>query len=178
MSSQERQPPPLPPYAYIPGGGWHHPTRSPHGHLFGRGHSTANPIEQDRWEGSPEYRRGIDLFNAGFYWEAHEAWESLWHAHGRRGPIAEVLQALIKLAAAGVKVREGRPGGVRTHASRAAILFARARAQAGPHLLGLDLDDWVARALALSQNPPIDLAPRGTPVSRVFDFRLEPRPRT
>ncbi|TGQ49534.1 DUF309 domain-containing protein, partial [Mesorhizobium sp. M1C.F.Ca.ET.210.01.1.1] len=26
------------------------------------------------------FRWGIDLFNHGYYWEAHEAWEPLWHA--------------------------------------------------------------------------------------------------
>ncbi|MER9007639.1 DUF309 domain-containing protein [Mesorhizobium sp. M0862] len=24
------------------------------------------------------FRWGIDLFNHGYYWEAHEAWEPLW----------------------------------------------------------------------------------------------------
>ena len=62
-----------------------------------------------------EYRYGADLFNAGFFWEAHEAWEGLWLAHGRKGPVARVVQALIKLAAAGVKIREGQPAGARTH---------------------------------------------------------------
>ncbi|MER9856292.1 DUF309 domain-containing protein [Mesorhizobium sp. M0098] len=31
--------------------------------------------------GSDVFRWGIDLFNHGYYyWEAHEAWEPLWHA--------------------------------------------------------------------------------------------------
>ena len=119
--------------------------------------------------------RGIELFNAGYYWEAHEAWESLWHAHGRRGPTAEILQALIKLAAAGVKVREGRPAGVRTHASRAATLFEHACQVGGPHQLGLDLREWADRARGIAENPPVDDAPAGTPVTRVFDFEIEPR---
>jgi uncharacterized protein len=176
MSS--RKPEPLPPYAFVPGGPWPHPTRSPAGHLFGREEPPAPPILDDDWESSSAYLSGIALFNAGYYWEAHEAWESLWHAHGRRGPTAEVLQALIKLAAAGVKVREGRPAGVRTHASRAAALFERACREEGPHLLGLDLEEWAARARWLSEHPPADPAPAGTPVSRVFDFTIEPRRRT
>ncbi len=45
------------------------------------------------------------------------------------GPTADVLRGLIKLAAAGVKVREGREPGVRTHARRAAECFAAARRQ-------------------------------------------------
>jgi hypothetical protein len=178
MSSQEPRSFPLPPYAYVPGSRWPHPTRSPEGHLFGTEHPTVHPIDQDRWESSSEYKRGIDLFNAGYYWEAHEAWEGLWHAQGRRVPTAEVLQGLIKLAAAGLKVREGRPGGVRTHACRAAVLFARAREKAGQYQLGLDLEEWIDRALAVSESPPIDAAPPGAPVSCVFEFKLEPRPRT
>ncbi|MET2831203.1 DUF309 domain-containing protein [Mesorhizobium shangrilense] len=29
---------------------------------------------------SNAFRWGSDLFNHGYYWEAHEAWEPLWHA--------------------------------------------------------------------------------------------------
>ena len=49
--------------------------------------------------------RGRALFNARLFWEAHEAWERLWHAHGRRGPTADLLKALIKLAAAGARAQ-------------------------------------------------------------------------
>ena len=115
----------LPPYTYVPGGLWPHPTRSPHGHSYGRQHGPVEAIVADQWQACPLYLRGITLFNTGYYWEAHECWEALWHAHGRRGPIAELLQALIKLAAAGVKVLEGRPSGVRTHATRAAGQFEK-----------------------------------------------------
>ena len=69
-------------------------------------------------------------------------------ADGRRA------QGLIKLAAAGVKVRERREPGVRTHARRAAECFAAARRQGGVHQLGLDLDLWIERALAIAENPP------------------------
>jgi hypothetical protein len=134
-------------------------------------------IAQGQWETSTAYLRGVELFNAGYYWEAHEVWESLWHVHGRRGAIAHVVQALIKLAAAGVKVREGRPGGVRTHASRAALLFARAKDAGGKYQLGLDLGEWIDRAVSISDHPPIDIAPRGVAVSQVFPFKIEPRTR-
>jgi hypothetical protein len=73
------------------------------------------------------------LFNHGFYWEAHEAWESLWHAVGRQGPVAAWLKALIKLAAAGVKAREGNPAGVARHATRALELLAEVRAELPPN---------------------------------------------
>ena len=43
-------------------------------------------------------RRGIDLFNRGLYWEAHEAWESDWIVD-RRGPDAGFYKGLIQVAA-------------------------------------------------------------------------------
>ena len=137
-------------------------------------HAPAEPIEDGRWESSALYRRGVELFNAGYYWEAHEAWEPLWHAHGRRGVIADILRALIKLAAAGVKVLEGRPDGVRTHASRAAALFAQARDEAGPYQLGLDLDEWIDTAASLAASPPPAQPQSDTHVTPVFTFSLNP----
>jgi predicted metal-dependent hydrolase len=123
---------------------------------------------------SPLFGRGIELFDAGYYWEAHEAWEVLWHAAGRRGPTADVLRGLIKLAAAGIKVRERREPGVRTHARRAAECFASARREGGAHQLGLDLDVWIERALAIAEDPPTDPGPPDAPVTRVFGFRFDP----
>jgi len=164
---------PLPPYAFVPGRGWPHPTSSPDGHSFGQGRVAAEPIRDDDWARSAEYRRGVTLFNAGYYWEAHEAWEALWHAHGRHGPTADVLKGLIKLAAVGVKVREGQRHGVVTHARRAAALFKAAEQAGGPRQLGLDLREWAALSLALADQPPSDPAP-GARVSCVFAFRIEP----
>jgi hypothetical protein len=159
---------PLPPYAFVPGGPWPHP-----GPL---GKQTASPIEENDWSSSAEYLRGIALFNAGYYWEAHEAWESLWHAHGRTGPTADVLKGLIKLAAAGVKVRQRQRHGVVTHARRAAAMFRAARDRGGTDQLGLDLDVWIETAEAVAAAPPDDPAPPVTAVSRVFPFQIKPHP--
>lgn len=163
-----------PPYAFVPGGGWPHPVSSPEGHSYARRNLTAEPVVGDDWEGSPVFRRGIALFDAGYYWEAHEAWEALWNAHGRRGPTADVLKALIKLAAAGVKVRERQPHGVRTHAARAAALFEAVRSESGPRHLGLDMDRLGALARHVAETPPDDPGSREDPVTRVFPFRLGP----
>jgi hypothetical protein len=133
-------------------------------------------IVADDWRSSGPYRRAIALFDAGYYWEAHEAWETLWHANGRRGATADVLKGLIKLAAAGVKVREGQPHGVITHARRASGLFAEAMRAQGQYQLGLDLRALEAISEQVATTPPTDPAPPGARVSRVFDFTLEPRP--
>lgn len=165
---------PWPPYGFVPGGPWPHPSGSTQGHSFGRKEPETRPVLGDAWDGSAAYLRGVALFNAGYYWEAHEAWESLWHAHGRKGPTADVLKGLIKLAASGVKVRQGQPHGVVTHARRAAVLFAAVRHAVGARLLGLDLIALEAAALAIADAPPVDPGPSGAPVTRVFTFTIEP----
>ncbi|MCG8450743.1 MAG: DUF309 domain-containing protein, partial [Pirellulales bacterium] len=112
----------FPPYSYVPGYALH-PVSDPSGHMYGEKLETPSPLEPESWQTCNEYLFGIDLFNHGYYWEAHEAWESLWHVAGRQGPVANFLKGLIKLAAAGVKAREGNPRGVQRHARRALELL-------------------------------------------------------
>jgi hypothetical protein len=157
-----------PSHTYVPGRGAARPLRDDPA-------PAVAPVLDDAWADSPAYLRGVDLFNAGCYWEAHEAWEALWLAHGRRGPTAVVLKGLIKLAAAGVKVRQGRPGGVRSLARRAAGHFAEARFEVGPSLLGLDLDAWTAIALSVAEDPPAEPVVAEGSAVRVFAFELTPR---
>jgi hypothetical protein len=113
---------PLPPYTFVPGHS-PHPVSDPAGHSFGQIHDSPTPLDPAHWSGNRSYLRGLDLFNHGFYWEAHEAWESLWHAAGRAGTSAAFIKGLIKLAASGVKHLEGKSEGVTSHASRAADLW-------------------------------------------------------
>ena len=65
-----------------------------------------------------------------------------------------MLKALIKLAAAGVKVREGRENGVRTHCRRAALSVRLGGRAGGARQLGLDLELWAERCRELAENPP------------------------
>ena len=115
----------------------------------------------------PDFRFGVDLFNHGYYWEAHEVWEGLWHACGRKGTLADFLKGLIRLAAAGVKAREGNPTGVIRHARRAEELFSHT---SNEKLIGLTRE--------LLSNPPSDPAftVPGHPVLptrlRIEDFRI------
>ncbi len=121
---------PFPSYSYVPGR-HAHPLSDADGHSFGQPEPRIDQFDETRWQTCQPYLFGIDLFNAGFYWEAHEQWEAVWKAAGRSGPTADFLKALIKLAAAGVKLREGRPDGVRRHATRAATLFLDSQRNTG-----------------------------------------------
>jgi predicted metal-dependent hydrolase len=118
---------PLPPYSYVPGHG-PHPVTNPAGHMYGHTFVQQAALDPARWRESSDYLFGLDLFNHGYYWEAHEAWEGLWHVAGRRGTIGDFLKGLIKLAAAGVKAREGNPQGVVRHARRAEELLSKVQA--------------------------------------------------
>ena len=152
-----------------------HPVTDPRGHMFGTVEENAEPPESENWLSCPDYLRGIDLFNHGYYWEAHEAWERLWIAAGRRGVAADFLKGLIKLAAAGVKIRAGSRVGARRHLSRAAQLFRQTIVSLGDSThgcFGLDpqvLSDWAA------EPPPDEAPPRDETASPVFEFVLAPQ---
>jgi hypothetical protein len=114
----------FPPYSYVPGES-PHPLSDPKGHMRGSVERRSPLLDPSQWRASQRYLFGVDLFNHGYYWEAHEAWESLWLAAGRQGTTACWLKCLIKLAAAGVKARVGSPVGVERHIARALELLAQ-----------------------------------------------------
>jgi len=66
---------PFPAYVFIPGR-FPHPTSGPVGHSYGVEPVVTEKIEPERWRECRPYLYGFDLFNAGFHWESHVAWES------------------------------------------------------------------------------------------------------
>ncbi|MBI1387962.1 MAG: DUF309 domain-containing protein [bacterium] len=115
MKTPERLVPhrPFPAYAFIPGK-TPHPVRDPRGHSYGHVPDPAEPLSVKNWRENELYLYGIDLFNHGYYWEAHEAWEDVWNATGHEKHPARFCKALIQFTAVGVKALEGRILGVRT----------------------------------------------------------------
>src|SRR5205823_3318072 len=119
------------------------------------------------------YLLGIDLFNHGYYWEAHEIWEGVWNANGRQGPAAPFLKALIQLAVVGVKVRQDMPESAAAHARRAAELLRQVADTTGsPRFLGLEVTALARSADQLVKQPPA--RPADQPVVVLFDFQLRP----
>jgi hypothetical protein len=139
---------PFPPYAFVPGR-FPHPETDPAGHSYGIPRPTPPPLDPEDWQASRTYLRGLDLFNAQFFWESHVEFEALWHACGRRGVVAEFLKGLIRLAAAGVKHREGKPQGVKSHGERAAQLWRRV-GETGS-FCGLRLDELITLAEGIAR---------------------------
>lgn len=167
----------FPHYTHIPGA-TPHPVGDPAGHSFGRQEPACDTPDPANWRACERFLWGVDLFNAGYYWEAHEAWEAVWIAAGRRGPTADFLKALIKLAAAGVKLYEQNPSGARRHLRRARELFVAVNAASPPdagRMFGLD-----AAALGESAGQMLQRTlPAGVPGQRgptpVLAIALRPR---
>lgn len=149
---------PFPAYAFVPG--QHaHPVTNPQGHSFGRIETQPEPLDPSAPRSCSDFLYGVDLFNAGFYWEAHEIWEGLWIAAGRTGTTADFLKGLIKLAAAGVKSREGMATGVQRHAIRARQLFAHVSKESKIErqiYAGLRVDELDRLAAGLAERPVVD----------------------
>jgi predicted metal-dependent hydrolase len=166
----------FPVYSYVPGR-FPHPLRDPRGHSFGHAPLEPPAPTSDNWRASQPFCFAVDLFNHGYYWESHEVWESLWKACGRRGVAADFLKSLIKLAAAGVKAREGRREGWQRHLRRARELLDQTidRLGAGkPDYFGLSLTQLIAAIdEAISNGPPAD-ASVDAAVRTVFALSLSP----
>ncbi|HEV3238194.1 MAG TPA: DUF309 domain-containing protein, partial [Gemmataceae bacterium] len=160
--------------------GYHpHPVSDSLGHSYGQEIMSVEDLDPKLWSQCRPYLRGIDLFNHGYYWEAHEAWEQIWHACGRKGETADFVKGLIQLAVAGVKVRQGLSEGVKTHGRRAEEIFnqlSSARAVSNFRFMGLDLVDLATRAREVVDKANVVRDQGKMAVAIVFPFILRPDP--
>ena len=94
----------------------------------------------------------MDLFNHGYGWEAHEVWESMWHRPATR-PQAELLQALIQLAAASVQQSVDRPDGRARLCHRALDHRRKVREEGHRVYMGLELEELQSVLIAYAADP-------------------------
>jgi predicted metal-dependent hydrolase len=106
----------------------------------------------------PRYLTGIELFNRGEFFDAHEVWEDLWHECGSAD--RRFYQALIQAAVAAYHWSRGNAAGAKRlyHSGRKYMEPYR------PAHLGLHIDDfWNALAAhlagALGSSPPLQAPP-------------------
>lgn len=166
----------LPEYGYVPGH-WPHPENDPDGHSFEEEHEIDQPLNPEQWSECTDYLYGIDLFNHGYYWEAHESWEQLWHAAGRTGTTADFLRALIKLAAAGVKVRQGNERGITRHARNARDEFKQLLENMDTtSFAGLSIEELRGYAEQIQERIDTFASDPEAHRERVFSFQLRPDP--
>lgn len=151
----------FPPYAFLPGQD-PHPSRDPRGHSFGREEEACGYFEAEIWRENADYLYGVDLYNHGFLWEAHEAWEGIWHVAKIDPPQANFLQGLIQCGAACLKIRMQQPRGLESLSKLGCEkINAVVRGQGSPYM-GLEALDFARdlRAFALGAPDDIEGRPR------------------
>ena len=126
-----------PPHAYIPGQTPRHPED-----LFDGVKATVRKgMSAGELAASEAWAVGLRYYREGFYWECHEVLEAVWMAARQNTPERRVVQAVIQLANARLKMRMGRANAARRLAGIAEGHLADARA--GGPVLGL-APDWIA----------------------------------
>jgi len=152
----------LPGYAYRPGRN-PHPTRDPAGHAYGSAEPPCSPQPAERWTDNDEYLWGIDLYNAGHFWEAHEAWEGLWRAAALDRAQRLYLQGLIQCAAACLKAAIGDADASKRLAARGLARLRKVPTDDAGVYMGLVLGPFIAAferfaADVSAPHPPLALS--------------------
>lgn len=144
MSSSQRYLPdrPFPAYAFIPGH-TRHPYKDPEGHSYGVSEPAAQPLTAASCADHAGYLFGVDLYNHGFPWEAHESWEGPWRLAERKSSEKLFLQGLIQCSAAVVKALAGQANGVHSLSSTALPLLEQVAGMRGARYMGLDITAFV-----------------------------------
>ncbi len=162
---------PFPPYRFVPG---HtpHPYAQKGGYAFGERPEDPPFVPREEWAQSPAFLRGVDFFNRGWWWEAHEVWEGLWHStEGKDDGLHALLKALIQFAACALNLERGlghvnAAGRLRDSALQL-LDVARVSTRDG-RMCGLDLV-WLGAEARKRLVAPTD------PARGVTDFYLQPR---
>lgn len=97
---------PLPEAAYVPG----RTPRTETGIAFEVARRAPAVTEADRWQSNEAWLYGIDLFGAGFFWEAHEVLEPVWINARPNSRERAAVRGVIQLANACLKLEMGRRG--------------------------------------------------------------------
>lgn len=147
----------FPPYAFLPGRD-PHPTRDPGGHSFGHDEEAVTRIAPAAWRQSPAYLFGVDLYNHGYLWEAHEAWEGLWHVSKPDRIQALFLQGLIQCAAAWLKIPMQQPQGVARLSALGLEKLGEVERAGGARYMGLALPPFRAAVAEFAAGAPRELA--------------------
>jgi predicted metal-dependent hydrolase len=104
---------PLPSYRHLPFQNAH-PFLDEGGHCYGEKLSPPESFTPENWQNCVDYLYCIDLFNYGFWWEAHERLKQICFAAGRESELGQFLQGLIQVAAALLKHFMGEDRGAKT----------------------------------------------------------------
>lgn len=94
-------------------------------------------IDPTRWRECEAWQRGVDLYNRGSLWEAHESWERVWRAPFDADQRL-FLQGLIQCAASALKLAEGQPVGAARLAEKGLARLDDVSTRITARYMGLD----------------------------------------
>ncbi|SHJ06089.1 hypothetical protein SAMN02745165_01446 [Malonomonas rubra DSM 5091] len=104
------QPSVIPTYSSTPMPEYRHlPFKTPHPYMDEGGHSykqelpKVDSFDEQSWQQCDTYLHAIDLFNQGYWWEAHELLKQVCYCVGRESQIGSFLEAVIQIAAGELK---------------------------------------------------------------------------
>lgn len=141
----------LPPYAYVPGQTPRHDSV-----IFVDLHRSVRAgMTIDELQSSAAFDAGRRFLQAGFYWEAHEAFEPVWMQLAPGSCERSLVQALIQIANAALKARMNRPRAVRRLCDIAQDHLNAAGAGGGAQLMGVEFDQ-MARQIARIRSEAAD----------------------
>jgi predicted metal-dependent hydrolase len=112
----------------------------------------------------PAFLHGVESFNRGAYFDAHDRWEECWIAEGR--PAEGFFKGLIQAAVAMHHLSKGNLGGAQKLLVRSRECLGRCR----PSRFGLAVDDLLDQ-MAACMNP----SAVNSPVVKRFDPRRGPQ---
>ena len=128
---------PFPKRKYIPGKSVH-PRKAPHLYQIPELPQAILTNDKDSWLKCERYLYAIDLFNYGYWWEAHEILEGLWMRAGRKTELALFIQGIIQIAAGLLKDSQGQGRGAALLSTKG---LEKLKRQSG-FFLGIDVDKF------------------------------------
>lgn len=110
-------------------------------------------LAPERWREDDDYLFGVDLYNADFLWEAHEAWERPWRASTDEFQRL-YLQGLIQCAAACLRLAMDEPRGAPRLARTACEKLESIARRAPNGYMGLDVAAFAREFAACFEGEP------------------------
>ena len=144
---------PLPAWRHIPGVNDRHA-----GDAFDQAKALCPPRVTDA-EASTNgaWLYGLRLFNAGYYWEAHEVLETVWMRTAPNSRERALVQALIHLANGALKLAANKPGAAKRLARLAGECVALSHSGGRDRIMGLGAKELLGVARTLAGDAPMDV---------------------
>ncbi len=141
---------PLPLHAYVPGVN----ARPAEGAFDAIRETVAAGMTEAELAATQAFRTGLIYLDSGYFWEAHEVLEPVWMVCPEQSAARQVVQGLIQLANANLKVLMRRPRAVLRLCDIARGHFERAMDLGGEHVMHIGIAERLAQveALKLEQN--------------------------